>query len=367
MTSTLTTPEKDKPEKSKIAVLVVDDSAVVRGFYQRIINETADITVIGTAGNGQQGVDFLQKNTAAVDVVLMDVDMPVMDGLTALPKLLALKPSVVIIISSGLSERSAELSIKTLALGAKDFIPKPQAKNDLLSGQDFKDALLSRIRALTIHKSGNPQRPVAAHSVRTRAHHNTSPIHALAIGASTGGPQALLHILKETPNPKNIPLFITQHMPPMFTTILAKQISETTSWPCVEAVSGDIARPGHAYLAPGDYHLTLSGTAAAPRMELNQNPPENFCRPAVDPMVRSLADIYGRGLLLLILTGMGTDGAKGAEVVADKGGTIWAQDEATSVVWGMPGAAAATGVCNQILPLPLIASTLHRHLQGGTR
>jgi two-component system chemotaxis response regulator CheB len=353
-------------DKSKISVLLVDDSAVVRSFYKRIINETPDITVVATAGNGQEGVDFLKKNSTAVDVVLMDVDMPVMDGLTALPKLLALKPSVSIIISSGLSERSAELSIKTLALGAKDFIPKPQAKNELLSGQDFKDALLGRIRALT-SKRNTASRPVSNSAPRVRTQSRSFPINALAIGASTGGPQALLQILKDTPNPKSIPLFITQHMPPMFTTILAKQISETTSWPCVEAVSGETARPGHAYLAPGDYHLTLSGTAAAPRMELNQNPQENFCRPAVDPMARSLAAVYGRGLLLVILTGMGTDGAKGAEVVAAAGGTIWAQDEATSIVWGMPGAAAATGLCNQILPLPLIASTLSRHLQGGVR
>ncbi|MCE2965191.1 MAG: chemotaxis-specific protein-glutamate methyltransferase CheB [Alphaproteobacteria bacterium] len=353
-------------DKSKISVLLVDDSAVVRSFYKRIINETPDITVVATAGNGQEGVDFLKKNSTAVDVVLMDVDMPVMDGLTALPKLLALKPSVSIIISSGLSERSAELSIRTLALGAKDFIPKPQAKNELLSGQDFKDALLSRIRALAGKKSITAQ-SARSPSLLTRTQSQHAPINALAIGSSTGGPQALLQILKDTPNLKNVPLFITQHMPPMFTTILARQISETTSWPCVEGKTGEVARPGHAYLAPGDYHLTLKGTAAAPVIELNQNPPENFCRPAVDPMVRSLAAVYGRGLLLLILTGMGTDGAKGVKAVAAAGGTVWAQDEATSVVWGMPGAAAATGLCNQILPLPLIASTLSRHLQGGVR
>lgn len=366
MIGTHTTPS----DKGKISVLLVDDSAVIRGFYQRIINETTDMLVIGTAANGQESVDFMQKNSASVDVVLMDVDMPVMDGLTALPKLLALKPSVVIIISSGLSERSAELSIKTLALGAKDFIPKPLARSDIQSSQDFKDALLSRIRALTRRNSSDKSaaKPSLSSPPVTRKQTRAFPINALAIGSSTGGPQALLQILRDIPNPKNVPLFITQHMPPMFTTILARQISETTSWPCSEAVSGAIARPGHAYLAPGDFHLTLSGSAAAPQIELNQNPPENFCRPAVDPMARSLAAVYGRGLLLLILTGMGTDGAKGAQAVAAEGGTIWAQDEATSVVWGMPGAVAATGLCSQILPLPLIAGTLHRHLQmGGAR
>ncbi|MFN5589483.1 MAG: chemotaxis-specific protein-glutamate methyltransferase CheB [Holosporales bacterium] len=352
---------------NRIGVLVVDDSSVVRGMFQKILHDESDMAIIATAANGQIALDILQQKLAAIDAVILDIEMPVMDGLTALPRLLAIKPSLVVIISSGLSERAAELSIKSLALGAKDYVAKPKAKGDIGTSKDFRVLLLSKIRALCskIETFSPKLSTKPATNTPTLHRDHGAPIRALAIGCSTGGPQALINLLGTLPKIPHLPIFITQHMPATFTKILGQQITNTTLWPCHEAVHNQIVEPGCVYLAPGDYHMQATAEGAIVRIVLNQNPPENFCRPAVDPMLRSLADIYGKNLLTLILTGMGSDGMKGCREVMHKGGIIWAQDEASSVVWGMPGSAYNAGVCNKILPLNEIATTLIKRINGG--
>lgn len=364
---------QSKPTQShRIGVLVVDDSSVVRGMFQKMLHDEPDVAVIATAANGQIAIDILQQKLSTIDAVILDIEMPIMDGLTALPRLLAIKPSLVVIISSGLSEYAAELSIKSLALGAKDYIAKPKAKGDIGTSKDFQVLLLTKLRALCKKIepiSSAPPAIISNTTIKTPTLQQDygASIRALAIGCSTGGPQALLQLLGKLPKIPYLSIFITQHMPATFTKILAQQITNTTLWACHEAVHNQVVEPGQIYLAPGDYHMQATTEGVVIRIILNQNPPENFCRPAVDPMLRSLAQIYGKNLLTLILTGMGSDGMRGCQEVINKGGVIWAQDEASSVVWGMPGAAYAANVCSKILPLNEMTTALIKRLniKGG--
>jgi len=295
----------------------------------------------------------------------------VMNGIEAIPKLLAISPNVKIIMSSTLTLNNAEISLKALQLGAADYIPKPTSTREMQGADQFKHELTEKVRALGMlarrrlgaavaQPAGimaTANAAVAAKLVPVRSDEviklRDAPIlrpDIIAIGSSTGGPQALFEVMK---NLKDLPqpIVITQHMPPTFTTILAQHITNQAGVPCAEAKDGQKLEAGKAIVAPGDYHMAFTGLGAEARVSLNQNPPENFCRPAVDPMLRSLAAVYGKRVLTVILTGMGSDGAKGAEAIAALGGTVAAQDEATSVVWGMPAAVAKAGLCNVVLPL----------------
>lgn len=368
----------------RIGIIVCDDSSVIRGTFTRLLEEEPDFEVRASLPNGQLALRALEnaRPEHPVDVVLLDIEMPVMDGLTALPHLLAIDPTVQVIVASAVSVEQSRSSLKAISLGAKDFIPKPRNMRDADSMAAFRQQLVSRVRALAHSRrqaqglswpssraempaavplpSSPPRSPAA---VATRIRPLTCP-QALAVGCSTGGPQALLSVLKALPRDPRLPVFVTQHMPATFTKIFADQISKSTPWPCLEAAEGMPVTGGRIYLAPGDWHMLVRTSPNGPVLTVNQDPQENFCRPAVDPMLRSLAAVYGRGLLTVILTGMGSDGEKGCRVVAEAGGAVIAQDEATSVVWGMPGAAARTGLCSAILPLPEIAPTLARLIRG---
>lgn len=358
-----------------IRVMLVDDSAVVRGLITRMLEAEADIDVVASVGNGQLAVSGLAR--ADADVVVLDIEMPVMDGLTALPKLLEIDPDVKVIMASTLTLRNAEVSIRALQAGAADYVPKPSASRELTGGNDFRRDLIAKIRSLggarRTARAGRPSRRAMPRALPKLPPKpivlkaaSTMPVDVLAIGSSTGGPQALLSLLRGIGPRLRVPIFITQHMPATFTAVLADHIARTTGLACSEAKDGETVTAGRTYLAPGNFHMVVERKGVQLVVRLDSGPPENYCRPSVDPMLRSLAKVYGGRVLTAILTGMGSDGLVGGRAVAAAGGTVIAQDEATSVVWGMPGAVATDGICSAILPLSQIAPFVTRMI-GGTR
>ena len=358
-----------------IQVMIVDDSLVVRGLIARIFADVSDIEVAATVPNGQIAVDRLSRNTE-IDVIILDIEMPVMDGLTALPKLLEVDPRVKIIMASTLSQRNADISIRALAAGATDYLPKPSTSRELVGGQSFSEVLLQKVRTLgssrrrqRAHKAfpatkPRPKPPATPVVLRKPGIH---PPAILAVGSSTGGPQALFAFLGSISTSFKLPIIITQHMPATFTAILAEHITRTTGWPCSEGKDGDVVTPGRILVAPGEYHMVIEKSGAQRVVRVNQEPPENFCRPAVDVMLRSLVPAYGPRVLTVILTGMGYDGLKGGKKVVEAGGTVIAQDEATSVVWGMPGAVATAGLCSTVLPLGELGAYVTKFVGGSAK
>jgi two-component system chemotaxis response regulator CheB len=346
-------------------IMVVDDSAVIRGLLIRSLESDPKIAVVASVGDGRMALNALSRYD--VEVVVLDIEMPVMDGLTALPLLIAAKPGLKVIMASTLTRRNADISLQALTAGAADYIAKPGA-TALTTAEIFKGELVAKVKALgeAKRKTAGIAQPIAAPRQDARAQvrrpagpqpivlraASTEPFDVLAIGSSTGGPQALFQLLGNLRGAINRPIVITQHMPATFTMILAEHISRSTGWVAAEGVEGEIVRGDRVYVAPGDFHMLIEATPGGDKIiKLSKAPAENFCRPSVDPMLRSLAQIYGRRLLTVILTGMGHDGLRGGEAVRAAGGTVIAQDEATSVVWGMPGAVATAGLCSAVLPI----------------
>lgn len=365
---------------SPIRVLVVDDALVIRGLISRMLEAAGGIEVVATASDGKRALQLLERNP--VDVVVLDIEMPVMDGLEALPKIVADHPGVQVVMASTLTQRNAEISLKAMELGAADYIAKPGSSGELRSADDFKRDLVDKVRALGKVAKRRPNRPatqageraprVAAvrpppKEIKLRPAPAAFRPSVVAIGSSTGGPQALFKVLGDL-GKLDAPIFITQHMPPTFTRILAEHIARSTGLTAAEGQDGEVVQPGRLYVAPGGKHLTVETKGVQKVIRLDDGPPENFCKPAVDPMLRSLIKAYGGNkVLCAILTGMGSDGAKGAEQLADAGGLVLAQDEATSVVWGMPGATAQRGAAHQLLPVGEIGGALKRFAAGGGR
>ncbi len=363
-----------------IRLMVVDDSAIIRGLFQRAVKEQPDIEIVATASNGQVAIDRLKAIPA--DVITLDVEMPLMDGITALPELQKVSPSTRIIMVSTLTQRNAAISLKAMELGASDYLAKPssQGENEV---KEFFAEFLAKVRALAPRKRklllegaeakpAQPHQPAAAaapvakpsSAVIPVTTYPKLPVRALAIGSSTGGPQALATVFKGLASRfPNVPVFITQHMPPTFTTILAGHLKELCGRPCAEGVDGEEVKAGSVYIAPGNYHMQPEKIDGKVVIKLNQNPQVNFCRPAVDPMLHSLTQIYGTGLLSVILTGMGSDGAEGCKEVAAAAGTVVAQNEATCVVWGMPRAVTEANICSAVLPLDDIAAYIQKACQ----
>ncbi len=360
-------------EADPIRVMVVDDSAVIRGLITRILEADSQVRVVATAGNGRMAVDNLSD--IDIDIIILDIEMPVMDGLTALPKLLDVDPEIKIIMASTLSTRNAEISIRALNAGAADYVPKPTSSREIRTGDEFRRALLAKVKALgevrrrrrSAARGKVPPPGPGAHPAKPIALRQPGAVrpNVLAIGSSTGGPQALFALFGNLKSDIQQPILITQHMPPTFTTILAEHIARASGRPCAEAKDGEVVASGHIYVAPGDFHMVVEPNKAQRVFRLSNAPPENFCRPAVDPMLRSLAKVFGPRVLSVILTGMGHDGLGGGEAVTKAGGTVIAQDEATSVVWGMPGAVATAGICSAVLPIKELAPYIMRVAQGG--
>ena len=363
-----------QPEKSAtIRVMVVDDSAVVRGFIVRILEAEPGIDVVATCSNGLMAVQHAART--ALDVIILDVEMPVMDGLTAVPKLLAANPHARIVMASTLTQRNAGVSLEALARGAADYLPKPTTSGISTNG-DFRRELLEKVFALGRSAAKRPtDAPVrtaarapqkAAPAIQLRIAQPCRP-QVLLIGSSTGGPQALMALLAALPPSVNVPILIAQHMPATFTAILAQHIARASGRPCAEAANGVELRAGSIYLAPGDFHMEVARDGTAHIARLTQAPPENFCRPSVDPLFRSAARLFGGDVCAVMLTGMGSDGLEGTRKLAAAGAPVIAQDEATSVVWGMPGAIANAGLCSAVLPLTAIAGHLATIFTGGRR
>lgn len=351
--------------RAPVRVLICDDSAVVRALLSRIMSNDAAITVVARAGNGQQAVDAVKAG--GIDVVVLDIEMPVMDGLTALPLLLAADRTVKVLMSSTLTTRGAVIALEALRLGAADFVAKPSAVSSLGGDQAFQTDLLAKVIGLGRQVQArravrqSPVQAATALGLRTGVTLRRQPAQrpdVLAVGSSTGGPAALLALF-QTLGPKiRVPIVVVQHMPPAFTAQLANHINRLGGCTCAEAVHGEPLRAGHIHLAPGDRHLKVTSHNGRPHAVLTDDPPENFCRPAVDPMLSSLPAVFSGRVLIAMLTGMGQDGLVGSQQVVAAGGGVIAQDEASSVVWGMPGAVAKAELCHAVLPLSALATTI---------
>lgn len=344
-------------ERAPVRVLVVDDSAVVRGLVIRELEARGGVAVVGRASDGASALSVIDQ--CRPDVILLDLEMPGMDGMTALPLIVARHPGVRIIIASTLSQRNARISLDALQRGAHDYAPKPSS---LIGAGDFHEELHRKVLALGRRAPAQTDGPVVAVAPRTRRP-SIAPLQALAIAGSTGAPPVLMRLF-EALRGVALPIFLTQHMPVGFTALLAEQLARAGGRSCAEGRDGEPVRPGHAYVAPADWHLTVGLDGAAPVVRLNQQPPEHFCRPAADPMLRSLAAVYGPGLMAVVLTGMGSDGAEGCRAAAAAGGRVLAQDEASSVVWGMPGAVARAGVAEALLPPDQIAARIRAAIEA---
>lgn len=349
-----------------IGVLVCDDSVVVRSVIERLLRTVPSIRVVAKAVNGVEAIEAVRAG--GIDVVVLDIEMPVMDGLVALPRLLAADRAVKVLMSSTTTTSGGANALESLRLGASDFIPKPTALAEVATSDGFRAELIAKV--LGLGKQSHAYR--ARHAVGPRAPMPHSPAAAalqlrpapqrrpsvLGIGSSTGGPAALLSLFKELGGRVAVPIVLTQHMPPTFTQQFAEHIHRLGGATCGEAVHGEPLRPGHVHLAPGNRHLTVVAREGGVSIALTDDPPENFCRPAVDPMLRSLSAAYPGRVMVLMLTGMGQDGLLGAKQVVADGGSVIAQDEASSIVWGMPGAVARAGLCHAVLPLNELAPKL---------
>jgi len=414
--------------------MVVDDSAIIRGFLCRYLAEDPDIEVVTTANNGEVALQQLSQHD--IEVVVLDIEMPVMDGMTALPRMIEMVPDLRVVMASTLTRKNAEISLRALQMGAMDYVPKPETARSVNANIDFRRELVDKVKVWASRrrtKRGEElpkslrdgaiigptpamaarARPATAEFVRpTRpstpgftvptARPRPQPVVSqskagiaadnddeaipkgvprqeniklrtgsfrkpkiLVIGSSTGGPQALMTFFQGFPHPPSVPILITQHMPATFTAILAEHLGQKTGWVSQEGRDGMLVKPGEIYVAPGGKHMEITDADGELKLRLTDEPPENFCKPSVDPMFRSVTKIYGEDVLAVILTGMGHDGLKGARGLAKAGGTVLAQDEASSVVWGMPGAVSTAGLCTEVLPIAELGVATAKRVQGG--
>ena len=361
--------------------MVVDDSVVIRGLISRWIEAEPDMMVAASLRTGRDAVNQVER--ADPDVVVLDIEMPELDGISALPQLLAKKRSLIVIMASTLTRRNAEISFKALSLGASDYIPKPESTREVAAADIFRHDLMQKIRHLAakrrrpaavaspppVQREQQPRfaqaaRPMSRPPPALRPFSAHIP-RALLIGSSTGGPQALMTLVAAIgPVIDRCPVLITQHMPPTFTTILAEHLARAAGRPAHEGVDQEIVKQGHIYLAPGGRHMRVARKGADAVIVLDDGPAVNFCKPAVDPLFMSAIDVWQGGAMAVILTGMGSDGMRGGTQIVAAGGNVIAQDEASSVVWGMPGAAVQAGICAAILPLQQIAPRLVRLFAG---
>lgn len=410
MPSALVAPRLESQPDDKIRVMIVDDSAVVRGLLSRWLEAEPNMEIAGRSRTGAQAIQDVGK--IKPDIILLDLEMPEMDGLEALPHLLAAVPGVRVLIASILSQRNASVSLKALAIGAHDYVPKPLSNSGLTTSSEFRVELISKINALcggvgarqaaadvaqtktygdlpAGTRQGRATKPkfptavppnTAAVSVKPAANRQGATGGALpqlrpfnhvvpkvlCIGSSTGGPRAIQTLVGDLASVvQHIPILVTQHMPKAFTSVFSEHLSRFANIPVHEAHDGELLRAGHVYVAPGNRHMMLERRGNTVAVVLDDGPEVNFCKPAVDKMLTSAASVFGKGTLSVILTGMGHDGVAGCRNVVEAGGNVIAQDEQSSVVWGMPGAAYRAGVCSAVTPLESLAGQITTVLQGG--
>jgi two-component system chemotaxis response regulator CheB len=351
---------------SRARILVVDDSVVARRAITDILQREPSFEVVATAPNGRIALDKLRRSVP--DLVVLDLEMPEMDGIEMLRLVRREHPELPVLIFSALTERAGTLTLEALALGASDYVTKPSASAEGGANERGSE-LLAKCRALVASRRlpvghASPQSPPPSGTSAS-----PSRIELVVIGASTGGPNALTEIVQPFTSAFPVPILIAQHMPPLFTKLFADRLTAHAAGLRVgEAQGGEALTPGHAWVAPGDFHLNVIATASGPRLAVDQAPRENGCRPSVDVLFRSAARAYGAGILAVVLTGMGQDGLRGAEAIREAGGAVIAQDQASSVVWSMPGAVATAGLADAVLSLDAIgAEILRRTLRAVPR
>jgi two-component system chemotaxis response regulator CheB len=384
---------------SAIRVLIVDDAVVVRKVVTDVLTADPEIDVVGAASNGRLGLEKFR--TLQPDLVVLDIEMPEMDGITCLKELRKIDRRVPVIMFSTLTERGAVATLEALSSGASDYVTKPTNSGSISGAVGQLEAeLVPKIKQLghRFRARSAPAAPVVDPKVAERRERRAfaglppvvrrpapvaaptdhrseivlarptagvSRVDVVAIGVSTGGPNALAEVLPTLPAHLSVPIVIVQHMPATFTKLLAERLDRTCPLTVVEAVAGMPVRPGEVYIAPGDFHMVVRRQGTSVVIDLNQGPPENSCRPAVDVLFRSVADVYGPNALGVILTGMGSDGLHGSKAMHARGAHILAQDEESSVVWGMPGFVARAGIADAVLPLgafgpEIVKRTAHR-------
>jgi len=348
---------------SRIRVLIVDDSVVIRRLLSVILSSDPEIEVVGTASDGKIGLARIcQVNP---DIIILDIEMPVMNGLETLAAIRKTYRTLPVIMFSTLTEHGASATLDALALGASDYATKPTEGGNV--SQSICGDLIPKIKALC-HRE-----PVALTIEPTRAriskflNFGSSSIDIVAIGVSTGGPSALATLLTGLSKDFPVPVVIVQHMPQMFTRMLAERLAVLSGFPVREGSAGELLRPGEMWVAPGGFHMEVEKIFNAVRLRTHEGPPENSCRPAVDPLFDSVAKVYGSHALAVVLTGMGQDGLRGCEHICEAGGRVLAQDEATSVVWGMPGAVTRAGLAGKVLPLHELAQEINRLVKPTPR
>ena len=348
----------------------MDDAVVVRKALTDGLSHDPDLEVAGTASNGRLALAKLRS--LRPDVILLDIEMPEMNGLETIPEIRKILPKVPIIMFSTLTERGAEATLDALALGATDYVTKPSNSDKGSTSESIARDLIPKIRAVCHMPTRSQAIPPGTSIPSLPADHlpiRTRPVSAcvarlgiVTIGVSTGGPEALGVLLPTIPARFPLPIVIAQHMPPIFTGLLAKRLASKCALPVRECQPGDVLGPSGIWIAPGDYHMVVERENNQMVLRTNQGPRENFCRPSVDVLFRSVAALYGANTLGVILTGMGQDGLKGCEALCAAGASVIIQDEASSVVWGMPGFVARAGLAEKILPLNQIGGEICRRV-----
>jgi two-component system chemotaxis response regulator CheB len=372
---------------SKVTVLVVDDSVVIRRLVTNALSVDPDIIVVGTASSGRLALQKIVQ--LKPDVVTLDVEMPDMNGLEALVELRKTHRRLPVIMFSTVTERGASATLDALSKGANDYVTKPSSVGSAEEAMaNVRRQLIPKIKALAEWAAGPDKqrsRPTPAgppkdvpHARTARSAAPAAPvekparlavharIEAVTIGVSTGGPDALTAVLPLLPADLRVPIFVVQHMPPVFTRLFAERLSARCALKVTEAKNGDVVRPGCVYVAPGDFHMTVERHGADVRIALNQDEPEAWCRPAVNVLFRSVAEVYAGSTLAVVLTGMGQDGLRGVEMLHAKGAQIVVQDEESSIVWGMPGAVATAGLADRVVPLTGVAEEIINRVSART-
>jgi two-component system chemotaxis response regulator CheB len=344
----------------KVRVLVVDDSVVVRLLVAQALHANPELELAGVANNGHAAIAKVEE--LEPDVVVLDVEMPEMDGLTALKAIRAKHRRLPVVMFSTLTSRGASATIDALTFGASDYVTKPSTSNREESLLVLREELLPRLVALG-SKGHEKPRPAPPRPRR----HALAPVEAVVVGVSTGGPNALVTLLEQLPADLSVPVLIVQHMPPTFTDLLARRLDKITELDVREAVDGELLRAGQVRIAPGGRHLVLVRTQDGVMTATNEEPPVNSCRPAVDILFASAARVYGDGTLAVVMTGMGQDGLVGSRAVKDAGGQVVVQDAETSVVWGMPRFVAEEGIAEAVRPLDQLAGEIARRVSPSER
>lgn len=360
----------DAPD-SKIQAMIVGKSGVVADRIRTVLGPTAEVDIIHEAEDGIAAVSALRRRH--VDVIFLDAGDPASNPVTTLTRLLKVDADAQVVFVSSLTFANVKNGMAGLEQGAAEFIQTPAAHTKQTSEDEFSRQILQAARELGQARRAKGQREI---KVPTARHEYKVPTElrprikrvpkVIAIASSTGGPQALFRFFDDLPKTVSQPILVTQHMPETFTKALADHIARRTGWPCAEAVDGETIQGGHVYIAPGNYHLRAVGRNGGAKVALDQGPQVNYCRPSADPMIESLAAVYGaENMLVVVLTGMGSDGKKETAKIADAGGTVVVQDRETSVVWGMPGAVADAGACHAILPIEEIGEFVGTAAKGG--